>query len=128
MPIKFLVHGEEGYFVSKWSGELTDQEIMDAWTEFLNGPEWRPGLNELADVSNADISRISSHVIKQLADYTTRFYEQHNMGRPVKAAIFAPKQEQYGMSRMYAGWTDDSSELIRFFDDIAKAKKWLRGF
>jgi hypothetical protein len=125
MPIQFAVHTAQGYFTSKYSGKITDQEVMDSWEKFLNGPDWRPGLNELADLSEADISEITSEVIKELADYTREFYKGRGLDY-VKAAIYAPKQVLYGLSRMYVSWTGETPEEIGLFEDIEEAKAWLK--
>ena len=99
--------------------------VLESWKRFLKGDQWRPGLNELADVSQADMSQVPKNLFQKLAKLISHYYGKHSSA-PSRLAIFAPRPVQHGMSRMYIAWADDSAQTIRIFDDIEEAKSWVR--
>ena len=49
MPIDFTVFPDDGYYLSKSTGAITDAVLLDSYAQFLASDDWFPGLNELAD-------------------------------------------------------------------------------
>ena len=56
MLITFQVFPEKNYFISTWKGNITDSEMISSYLAFYQGPQWKPGLNELGDLTEISIS------------------------------------------------------------------------
>ena len=83
MPIKFQVKPLEGYFVSKWFGTILNNEILSSYKKFFENDEWIPELNELADFSQVDMSKIHNFVLMNLSKYAEDIYN-----KPVRSNLF----------------------------------------
>ena len=124
MPISFQVFREESYFRSTWTGELSDTELLTAYRAFFEGPEWSPGMDELADLTKADMSNITRSGIMSLAFYSGQVAKKHNLS-PWKCAVIAPADLPYGFTRVYQAYVEGAPELTRTFRSISEAKDWL---
>lgn len=124
MPITFTTHHARGYFIAKYTGEITDVELLRAYQEYFQGEEWTPGLNELSDISEANLSKVSSEGLRSLAAYARYIFNTHDVGT-IKTAEYAPKDGIYGLARMYAAMTFESKEKVHVFRDLAEATRWV---
>ena len=124
MPIEIKVFKKENYFISTWSGKITDSEAIQMFKEFYTSPEWVPGMHELADISQLDFSSISSDGLIKMAKFNQMKLEEHNVTN-IKAAVYSPHDLQFGMARVYEVWADESPENIKVFRDFNEAKNWL---
>ena len=124
MPIEFVSIESENYFISKWTGTLTDSEMIESYKEFYEGPHWKPGMSELADVSEADFKLITSKGLSRLAKNVEALHEKHGVMMS-KSAAYSPTSLQFGMARTYEAWSSESPELVRVFTDIEEARHWL---
>lgn len=124
MPIAFSVNHEDGYFVSKYTGIVTTDEIIETYQTFFNSPDWAASLNELVDHSELDGSELTEDSLKHVANFAAQFYKENNIPY-VKTAIYAPNDLPYGLSRMYDVMTYNSPELVAVFRDLDAARAWL---
>jgi hypothetical protein len=124
MPIRFSINPEEGYYIARYMGLLTENSVLDSWKKFYEGNEWKPSLNELEDLSSADFSEINADAIRSLVNYKNAVYKKHNVGT-IKDAIYAPNSLRYGLARIYTVFAEESPEKTRIFNDINEAKLWL---
>lgn len=69
MAISFLSNPERGYFITKYFGKVTDDNVVAPYKAFFESDEWLPGLNELAGLSGADLQEITIIGIQGLADF-----------------------------------------------------------
>ncbi len=124
MPIDISVNCDEGYFVSRWSGEISDDEIVTAYRAFLQSPHWKPGLNEFADFSAADLKHVSCNAFRQLCDLIKAHLIKHDTS--MVCVSYAPDDIHYGMLRLYSSIAELSPELSQVFRDKAQALAWLQ--
>ncbi len=122
MPIKITVYPDEGYYISKYTGTITDKEMQDVFRRFFTSVEWVPGMSELADISEADLTEITSDGLNNLAGMVQEIFRQHNFH--MKVAVYAPHDFGYGMARVYSVHAEEF-ETHEVFRDIDEAKKWL---
>lgn len=122
MPIKITVYADEGYYLSRYIGTITDKEMQDVYSRFYTSAEWVPGMNELADISEADISEITSAGLEKLAKIVQEIFKQHHFH--MKVAVYAPHDLGFGMARVYSVHAEsfESHKVFRNFDE---AKAWL---
>ena len=122
MPITFSVYPNQGYYIAKFVGIVTDREMLDDYKRFFSSDEWVPGLNELTDISAADVTQVTSNGVRDLANLIEGIFRQHNSSP--KVAVYAPHDLPYGLSRMYSVEAE-RFELHEVFRDLAEAKAWL---
>ena len=122
MPIKITVYPDEGYYISKYVGSITDKEMQDVFRRFFTSDEWVPGMSELADISEADLTEITSDGLNNLAGMVQEIFRQHKFH--MKVAVYAPHNLGYGMARVYSVHAE-KFESHKVFRDLDAAKAWL---
>ncbi|MBN2391004.1 MAG: hypothetical protein JXR84_09780 [Anaerolineae bacterium] len=123
MAIKYQIDPEMGVIYVNLAGTVHDLDFVTAVDEALHDPGYRAGINSLIDfraverfdVSNQTIRRAVGMVSDQLDDYN----------QPWKAAIVAPANLVYGLSRMYQLLREGSMEEVGVFRDAESAREWL---
>jgi len=124
MPITFELKESDNYFITKYVGIIRSSELLDSWIQFLEGNNWIPGLNELADLSEADLSELNKYDLVRLSMYVDRIYAANNI-KQVRVAVFAPSNVPFGMSKMYEAYSEQSTELVQVFRRKEEALEWL---
>ncbi len=71
MPINIMIHESGKYFITHWKGKIYDDELVPLYEVFYaafeKSPLWTPEFPELADLTMADFSEITSSGIIGLA-------------------------------------------------------------
>ncbi len=124
MPITFTLKPEEGYYISKYAGSLSDDDLIEPWRDFFKSGEWIPGLNELADISELDGRTITLDGIMQLAKYVTPILKEHCKS-VIKVAVYSPNDLPFGLARMYEAMSDESVQKVHVFREREEAEAWL---
>ncbi len=124
MPITFEVNREDDYYTARVIGQITDEELCIAWEDFLYGQEWAPGMAEFTDLSQADMCKLSADGIERLAKLINGIYQANGVLES-KCSVFAPGNLPYGLSRMYAAFSENYPETVRVFRKKIDALKWL---
>lgn len=119
-----FAHKEDGYLHAIYTGHISDDELMQAWKTLFEDEQWVPTLNFLIDISQADTSTITREGIQRLAYYTQTILEKHGIPS-IKAAVFAPRDLQFGLSRVYEALAAQSSETKQVFRSMSEAVAWL---
>ena len=122
MPVKFTVHPDDGYYLAKFVGKISDSEMLNDFRRFFSGDKWIPGLNELADISEADVTGITADGVNKLAMLIENIFQQY--GISPKVAVYAPHDLPYGLARMYSV-SAEKFETHDVFRDLDEAKAWL---
>ena len=125
MPLTFELHAEEGYHIARITGRVSSDELIRGWESFLYGDEWQPGLNELTDLREADLSALDHTGMTQLAAATSRAYIKRGV-KHVRVAVCLSDELPYGLTRMYEVMTEDAPEELRIFNDFEAAREWVR--
>ena len=126
MPITIVKNHEAGYFVSHYKGAITDADLLNDWKSIFDSGDWMPDTNELADLSEADLSSLTTDGIRALADYFISMSTENNVTSMKKTAIYAPKTLNFGLARMYGVFAFESSQNIEIFYKREEAIQWLR--
>ncbi|MCK4866191.1 MAG: hypothetical protein KAT06_12310 [Gammaproteobacteria bacterium] len=109
MPITFTINHNDNYFVSSLKGTVTDDELLNSFKLFYESELWIPGMNELTDISEGDVSQITSDGMRKLAIFTEQTFRKNEVEFS-KTAVYAPKDLPFGLSRMYEVMIDESPE------------------
>ena len=99
MPITYSMNHDEGYLEIIYKGQISDAEFLDTYKSLLNSYDRIPATNNLTDISEADLTNLSSDAIRELSDYILRLYKKTGI-TSLKTAIYAPDSLQFGLSRV----------------------------
>ena len=125
MPITFSRNHDDGYLEIKYKGQISDSELLSAYTSYFDSSDAIPVTNDLTDLSEADLNHLSSEAIRELADYIISSYKKSGI-TSLKTAIYAPKLLEFGLSRMYKTISFETPQYIEIFQEREKALQWLR--
>jgi hypothetical protein len=103
-------------------GRVTAVDLLAALRAFYDNA---PTLLVLCDISDADLSSISTEELKGIVQFTERRAEVRRGG---KTAIAASTTLEYGMARMYEILADAYAHpvTIRVFRTREEGLQWLR--
>ncbi len=122
MPIKFTVCSDDGYYIANYVGRITNDSVIADFRAFFESGNWSTGLNELADLSESDLTEVTSLGVQNLASFIEEFAKKHDW-RP-KVAVYAPRDLPYGLARVYSVKAC-KFENLQVFRDRSEAKSWL---
>jgi len=123
MPITFKTDTGKKYYISLWKGEISDNELSDSYKEFLEGPDWTPLLNELADLSDIKFTSLSSGGLAQFSSYIEMFLKEHEV-EYMRTAVYCTDALPEGMAKLYKSLSEKSPEEVAIFDNFHDAESW----
>lgn len=123
MAIDFTTFPDENYFLTTFSGTVTDAELLSRYQAFMHSEQWQPGMNELVDVAQGELTQLSSAGLRQLQEFTEGFLGEQ--ATAMRTAVYAPDDLPYGLARVYSALAETSPELISIFRDREEARLWL---
>jgi hypothetical protein len=126
LPITNRIFPADGYFVSHWEGRIHAHELIPAFEALMRQDDWKPGLNELADLSAADASGLQARDFLRLAAWATEQHRKEGV-TGVRIAVYAPENLPFGLARVYemAGEAEDLA-TTRVFRSLEEAEAWLK--
>jgi hypothetical protein len=104
-------------------GDLGIDDVRQAVALRTSHPDYKPGMRVLWDLSQANASRMSSDDIRQIAQRNKSRVKKTGVGNQV--AFVAPRDIEYGLSRMYEMFSDETPVENRVFRTIEEARRWL---
>ena len=81
-------------------------------------------MGRLWDFREANLAALDSTTIAEMAKYSTKFPPGVC---DVRVAFVAGRQLEYGMSRMFAAFSESASTSISVFYSMEEAEAWLMG-
>jgi NAD(P)H-flavin reductase len=120
MPLIFNLR--EGLMETKLHGAVTAEDLLrldQLAREADSRLEASP--NRILDISDATWGLVNSELVRSMA----AIREREPMKNHVKAAIVAPKPEQYGIARMFQALDENPALEIQIFKDAPSAYEWL---
>jgi len=105
----------------KITGLVSSKEILKAFDIAVSSEKYKTGMGRLWDFTEADLSSIDSYTIREMAQYSLSFPPGIN---DVKVAFATDKTLEYGLSRMFQGFSD-AKTTIRVFKTIKQAETWM---
>jgi len=122
MPIEFSIDRARRRISTRASGRIQRGELVDYYRRLRAQPDFHANLDELFDLSEASVVDVTGEDVRELSATTLPFTRE---GKPVKVAIVAPRDLEFGMSRMYQMLQGQSVNLVRIFRDRVEADAWL---
>jgi hypothetical protein len=123
MPIRYTIHADLGLVVTRFTGQVSDEEFVDTYRRIMADSAYVPGTNELADLRQVELLDLTARGLRQVEELTGERYA--GTGAAFRTAILAPADSSYGMARMYEVFAEDGPEHVRVCREMADALKWL---
>ena len=120
MPIHYHIDLERGMLLIMAEGEISQSERMEAMKAWLTDPEFRPGLNTLADFTDTtnvptlqELEEIVDHIRRNVAVIGQK-----------KIAIVTTRPVTFGVARQF-GALAPGPVTVQVFRDRDAAVAWL---
>ncbi len=123
MPISYTIHADLGLLVTRYVGVVANDEFVEVYRSILDGSEFRHGFNELADFQKLGELKVTQDAMRDVSGLVSHFYKGRS--ESMRTAVLAPRDDLYGICRMYSAYADPDSEDVKFFKDVSDAMKWL---
>ena len=122
MGITHRIDADLGVIFLKIDGELRDEHV-GWWSDaILADPNYRPGMDRLADYSGVTKLGVTTEGLRRLAT-AARGFDPLRWGR--RLAIVVSGEEGFGVGRQYQSMRMESPYEIRLFQLVEDAKEWL---
>lgn len=122
--ITFQIIKDDKMFISTWNGKLSDEDLLVSYRSLFDNEEYKQGYHEIADMTCGDLSEVTSNGMRALAVLISQ-----KLGTncpPFKTAVIAPRDVDYGMSRIYEVFSSESPENVRVFRRKEEAILWIK--
>ncbi len=123
MPIRYTIHADLGVVVTHFTGHVTDAEFIDSYRRMLGDDGYVAGTHELADLREVADLNLSAGALRRVEELTELRYK--DTGADFRTAILAPRDQSYGIGRMYEVFAEGGPEHVRVCREVADAMAWL---
>lgn len=120
MPIHYKIDSEHGMLFVVAEGESTQAERMAAMQRWLSDPDFRPGLQTLADFSQA--TNVPS--LSELEEIVEHIRRHASVIGQKKIAIVTSRPVTFGVARQF-GALAPGLMTVQVFKDRDAALAWL---
>lgn len=113
---------DHGWLIFEFVGIVTAEELLKAWRDMVDAPDFHPGRSAIIDMSAADRIDFSFPTVSAI----------DRLMRPVDAlcvrqrtAVIAPRDDHFEVARLYAAVRSHSPRVFGLFRDREAAVAWL---
>jgi hypothetical protein len=121
--LSHCIHLDLGMVVTSWKGFASNGEMHTSHRNLYAHPSWRPGMDELVDLREADLSGITREGMQGLAEIVARAVGGNGNG--IRTAILAESDLVFGMARLYGGHQSEDVGDVQVFRSAQDALAWL---
>jgi hypothetical protein len=121
MPYEYTIDAERRLIITRWWGDLTDQDMFDHHQQLGMDPRFNPEFSVLLDMSDAtDYTGLTVAGLKKAAQKP--FYGPHT-----RRAVIAPREALFGLARLFDAYREIArgEEHSRVFTNRPAAMLWL---
>ena len=119
MPITYDID-EQAFRVNiRFTGTITDADLMSTFQRLYQDPHHRVGMGELTDCRPVERVEITGAGLQRLADATSAWLDPAGTGW--KVAVVVPNDEVFGLGRMYELLREGSPENVRVLGSVGSA-------
>ncbi len=117
----YKIDSERGMLFVAAEGATSQAERFEAMQTWMNDPEFRPGLQTLADFSkSADVPTLAE--LEEIVGYMRRY--QSAIGQK-KIAIVTTRPVSFGVARQFGALAPGEFLTVQVFKDRDAALAWL---
>src|SRR5262245_36238532 len=121
MPMYYKIDADRGMLFVVAEGETSQAERLAAMQTWMNDPEFRPGLQTLADFSES--SNVPSLAeLEEIVGYIRRYA---SMIGQKKIAIVTNRPVSFGVARQFGALAPGDLLTVQVFKDRDAALAWL---
>ena len=117
----FQLVRQSSHLVATFEGVVTDNDFIKCFSEIVSLGIAEPNTSLLVDLSGIERISVQSTTVRRAAD----LFKPLSKNITRKVAIIAPREEMFGMARMYELMRAPSSSDLNVFRTAAEAKEWL---
>ena len=121
MPITFRIDKESGIVYTTVEGRVSIDEIIEGLRACVSLPDFRPGLNGIADLRNSEFDPRPADV-ERIAMLLTEYRNKIGLS---KTAVVVSKAVTFGMTREFQAFAEHSSIDTEIFRDMDQARQWI---
>jgi len=118
MPGSYWIEADRGLVFTRGWGVLTDDELLAHARTLRADPRFVPSYRQLVDFRDLSDVQVTSDGIILLA-------RQNPFPPEARRAVVVPSDLVYGMTRMFQGRMEASSEQFGIFREIEPAYEWV---
>jgi hypothetical protein len=125
MPLNYRIDPKRRLVITRITGTLKDQEMFEYQHTVWSRPDVA-GFDELVDLSG--VIHIMLPSIERVRDLAELASEMGRGAPPSKLAIAAPRDLEYGLSRMFEHHRENAgrdSRSVAVFRTVVEALEWL---
>jgi len=123
MTISSKIDPEHNIIIRTASGELSADDIRNAFNATLEHTDFRKEMNVIWDLEHADLSKIAADDLIKIVELISKASNQR--GSDYKIAIVASKDLTFGLSRMFEGYGVELPTSIMVYRDLESAYHWI---
>ena len=121
--MKYELNYREGFFEVKAYVDAEPGGIKEFLGSILAHEKWKPGTSFLIDHSELSFGHLTVNEVRAIADVGVRLRAELGQAR---CATLAPRDEQYGLVRMWEVFIDGRWDVIHHvFRSRDEAVSWL---
>jgi sulfate adenylyltransferase subunit 1 (EFTu-like GTPase family) len=121
MAMNYKIDSERGLLFVAAEGETSQAERLEAMQAWMRDPEFRPGLQTLADFSESE-SVPTLAELEEIVGYMRR--HQSAIGQK-KIAIVSTRPVSFGVARQFGALAPGEFLTVQVFKDRDTALAWL---
>ena len=125
MTKTFSANIEEGYFISKFTGEISDGDLLSSYKAYFEKEGWTPLSKEIVDLSELDSTTVTSDGMRRLSSYIENLLIERGI-TTYHTTVYAPHDLTFGLSRIYEVMAGGSPESVMVFRQLSDAVSWIK--
>ncbi len=123
MTVRYKYDQKEQFLLMAYFGRSTHEQQVKLFSTVAEEYGVSPFMDCVADMSRLVETTITSRNMMSQAEQIT--LALNALATPIKQALYAPTPMSMGISRMYLGYADLSTNLdIQIFDNLQDAMDW----
>ncbi|MEX0322971.1 MAG: hypothetical protein AB3N63_12480 [Puniceicoccaceae bacterium] len=123
MPIRHTVHESGEFFIATYVGKIAANETIPAYENYYATEKDSFFLNQLVDLSKADLTEISHEELTKLASWSRNLHLER--GARKRTAIYVPESNRSAHALVYEFMSEGSLEHVMVFTSKEEAVAWL---
>jgi hypothetical protein len=121
MPMSYKIDADRGLLFVVGEGEVSQAERLAAMQSWMKDPEFRPGLQTLADFSESE----NVPTLAELEEIVTYIKRHASAIGQVKIAMVTNRAVTFGVARQFGALAPGGFLTVQMFKDRDAALAWL---
>jgi hypothetical protein len=124
MPVTGRIDKTTGVLICTVTGATSVEDLLAAGDEYIQDPDFRPGMDALWDVRGAEMTGGTLEQLRRFGSTISQRVVQRGVG--YRVAIVSAGDVSFGIGRQWEAIADQLPFDIMVFRDVEEAWRWLR--